>query len=410
MGLLEKLNDFFFEDVEETTPKNEVMESAVKANIITDESKPTHSNLWQYVLALNAVSNLLYAVLSSADWNTYEPKRKKVIGDIYYSLNYTPNKRQTASEFWRLVAQKLIFEQEVLIIELADKQLYVADAFDYKSGQELELKQNTFVNVQIGNTVLTSRSFKENESAILFKLPTNMYTKIAVGDMQADYKNLKDVVLKGAYKAMGTKYNLDMSAVKSGNLKDANFVNNTVAQYTRAMEQPNSVFITFSGEKLNDMTAQQRGSEVEQVLKVVENNVSLNKEILSNVARSFGIPLTFLTMEITTDDEDAKQIFMTMFVKPILSMFSERFTIFYLEKESILQGAKIEADLQTISFVDVLSKASAMDKLVSSGMYTINELREKVGDDPVESGDTRFITKNYATLESFTKGGTGDES
>lgn len=409
MGLLEKIGDFFFEDIDEDIPKNEASDSAVQANIITDEPKFISNNLWQYVLALNAVSNLLYAVLASADWNTYEQKRKKVQGDIYYSLNFTPNKRQTASEFWRLVAQKLIFNQEVLIIELADKQLFVADAFDYKTGEELILKQNTFVNVQIGNTVLTSRSFKEGESAILFRLPTNDYTKMAIGNMQADYKNLKDVVLKGAYKAMGTKYNLDMSAVKSGNLKDANFITNTVSQYTRAMEQPNSVFVTFSGEKLNDMTAQQRGSEVEQVLKVVENNVSLNKEILSNVARSYGIPLTFLTMEITTDDEDAKQVFMTMFVKPILSMFSERFTTFYLEKENILQGAKIEADLQTINFVDVLSKASSMDKLVSSGMYTINELREKVGDDAVDGGDTRFMTKNYATLESYTKGGTENE-
>lgn len=410
MGFFDKLNDFLFTEVEEEVPTNELNESPIETNVITDEVKMITGNLWQYELALNAVSNLLSAVLADADWNTYDSRKKKIKEDVFYTLNYSPNKRQTASEFWRLVAQKLIFNQECLVVELSDRQLYVADTFDYKNGDELAMKQNTFVNVTVGNVTMTNKAFKEGDSAFLLKLPLCGRTKSAMASMQQDYNNLKDVVLKGAYKAMGTKYNLDMSAVKLGNKLDQKFIDNTTKGYISAMEKPNSVFITFNGEKLNDMTAQQRGSEVEQVLKVVENNVNLNNEILNNVARAYGIPVSFITMEITTDAEDAKQTFMTMFVKPILAMISERLTLFYLEKEKILSGAKIEADLQSINFVDVLTKASSMDKLVSSGMYTINELRLKVGDDTVEGGDTRFITKNYATLASYMKGGNDSET
>ena len=104
------------------------------------------------------------------------------------------------------------------------------------------------------------------------------------------------------------------------------------------------------------------------------------------------------------------QALMTTFAKPILKMVSQAFTIFYLDKENILNGAKVEADINSILYANVLSQASAMDKLLSSGMYSINELREKVGDDTFDGGDTRYITKNYETLEDFKKGVHDDES
>lgn len=413
MGWFKDVKDFFITDMDELQARNEAPPtSAVETpQIVKDDDFLKYvSNLWQYSLALNVVSNLLGSILSDTKWETVNSNGDKVKDDVFYLLNFAPNKRQTASEFWKMFATKLVNDSEVLIVEMSDKQLYIADSYSFKNGEELSLKQNTFINVQIGNTILTNRSFKEGDSAILLKLPNRLSNTVAFANMQSDYKTLKEVVLQGAYKAMGTKYNLKVNSTKFGNKPIKEFIKDTTESYIDAMKQPNTVLVTFTGEELTDLTAQQRGSEVEQVLKVVDNNISINKEILANVARAFGIPQTFMTMDITTDDADAMQALMTTFAKPILKMVSQAFTIFYLDKENILSGAKVEADINSILYTNVLSQASAMDKLLSSGMYSINELREKVGDDTFDGGDTRYITKNYETLEDFKKGENDDES
>ena len=49
--------------------------------------------------------------------------------------------------------------------------------------------------------------------------------------------------------------------------------------------------------------------------------------------------------------------------------------------------------------------ATAVDKFIGSGAYNRNEVREMLDDDPVEDGDIYFITKNYAELSQYVKGG-----
>lgn len=412
MGLLKNTKDFFFtnySDPANAPIKKEETTAKETPDIVKDDDTYRSTYLWQFALALNNVSNLLGSILADAKWNTINSDGEKIKDDVFYTLNFSPNKRQTSSEFWKQFANKLIFDGTALIIELSDKQLYIADSYQFKNGEELALKANTFTNVQVGNSILSNRSFKEGETAILLKLPSNVTRNPSFVTMQTDYENLRQIVLQGAYKAMGTKYNLKVSATKFGNTPIKKFIKDTTDTYVESMKQPNAVFVTFNGEELQDMTAQQRGSEVEQVLKVVENNISINKEIIANVARAFGIPQAFITMEITTDSADATQIFMTTFIKPILKMISEALTIFYLDKPNILKGAKVEADINSILFVDILSKATATEKLLSSCMYNINELREKVGDDTFEGGDTRYITRNYETLEDFKKGENGND-
>lgn len=403
MSMLDSLKSFLFVDDTEDKPlfKDETTTDTT-VDGIKDSYYLNTSSTWQYYLALNRVSDLLYSSLSNVEWKTYNSKKELLKGDVYYHLNWSPNKRQTSNEFYRLVAQKLIFLQECLIVELADKQLYVADTFQFKNGVENAITANTFVNVTIGNAQL-NRSFKEGVNAIYIKYQFNDVTNSSLSSMISDYNTFKSMIIAGAEKAMGTKLNLAVESIGK-NLTYDEFLERTKKQYREELNKANSVIVTFKGETLNDLTEKQRGSEVEQVLNVVQNNVDINKEIYSNVARAYGIPQAMMNMEITTDSEDVDNIFMTQFVKPILTLLSNRFSIFYLDQESILQGAKIEADLQTINYVDVLRSASSMDKLISSGVYTINEIRGKVGDIPVKDGDTRFITKNYATLSGYVKG------
>ena len=64
--------------------------------------------------------------------------------------------------------------------------------------------------------------------------------------------------------------------------------------------------------------------------------------------------------------------------------------------------------------IDVFDIAEKIDKLIASGMYCVDELRQKLGDAELgtEESQMHFITKNYTELSevSDVKGGdTGRE-
>ena len=83
-------------------------------------------------------------------------------------------------------------------------------------------------------------------------------------------------------------------------------------------------------------------------------------------------------------------------IKFIISEFNGKF---FTEKE-ILNGDGLEANTTPIMIYNIFNSASSIDKLIASGMYTINELRLKLGDklSTEELANKHHITKNYETL------------
>lgn len=360
------------------------------------------SSSWQHEYALSVISNLLSNALINVKWKTYK-NNEIVKGEEWYRYNYSPNKKQTSAEFYSKLAERLVKDREVLIIELSNGNLYVADSFQFADGFEQSIKENTFVNVMV-DTVMLNKTFKENKNCMFIKLPklNNIYSNIAT--LEYEMNELKGLVNKGAKKALGAKYSLQTNA-QGKNSTDKEYIDKLQSIYTPLMEKENAVFLTLKGEALTDLTEKQRGSEVEQVLVALNNNITANNEILAKVGAVYGVPKAFLTGEYTQDDTAIWSLLMSQFIKPVLTTIQKKFTLFALEKETIINGGKIEADLDTIDYINVLSKSDAVDKLISSGAYTTNEVREKLGNEPIKDGDKRLITKNYAVADEVLKGG-----
>ena len=68
----------------------------------------------------------------------------------------------------------------------------------------------------------------------------------------------------------------------------------------------------------------------------------------------------------------------------------------------IQQGTYLKIDTKCIKHVDLLSVATAIDKLIGSGAFCINDIRKAVGDEPINEAwaNQHFITKNYETVEN----------
>ena len=353
---------------------------------------------WQYELAKTVVCNIATSLFENTEWQTYR-NNDQVKGDEYFRLNYALNNKETAKETFRKLTKQLVYNNKALMFETAKKEFFVADSFSFKD-KELFMKPNTFTDIRIGDETLI-RTFKENQSALLFHMrhmDDNVFEL-----MNADYANISALMEKGAKKAMGTKYALNTKA-QGSNKTDPQFIKKLQEAYLPLMEKDNAVFITYNGETLQDLTEKQRGSEVQQVLKLGENTNAINDEILKNVGRAYGIPVNFMKGEFTEDSTDVFSMMMTHFGKPLLNNFANKMTLYLMDRESILNGSRIVANLDKIRFHESLKSATAIDKLIGSGVFTINELRDKLSEDPVEDGNVRFITKNYGVLSEYVKG------
>jgi hypothetical protein len=73
--------------------------------------------------------------------------------------------------------------------------------------------------------------------------------------------------------------------------------------------------------------------------------------------------------------------------------------------EGFTQGTFIKIDTKTVKHIDLLSVATSIDKLISSGAFCINDIRVAVGDQPIDEpwAKQHFMTKNYSTVEDLLK-------
>jgi hypothetical protein len=84
-------------------------------------------------------------------------------------------------------------------------------------------------------------------------------------------------------------------------------------------------------------------------------------------------------------------------------MIQEEITAKRYGKDGFFAGAYVKIDTTTIKHIDVLSVGDNVDKLLSSGVYSVNEIRRKLGEDRVKEdfADKHFITKNYTPIEEM---------
>ena len=69
--------------------------------------------------------------------------------DVWYRLNVQPNVNQSSSEFMKLLANRLIFNGEALIIKVDNGDLFVAK--DYTKKVDAPIRKMTFSQVTVDN-------------------------------------------------------------------------------------------------------------------------------------------------------------------------------------------------------------------------------------------------------------------
>lgn len=371
----------FLESLFPTTESYRAKASTVVIDIPAD--------LYYKELAVYTASSLISNGISRSEIRVFK-KGLPIKDKDYYLLNVSPNRNETSSVFWHKIINEVIRYGEAIAVEI-NGCLYCADS--YVREWERPILGDVYSGVQIGNFTF-NRRFNWDD-VYVFRLD-DIHVRRLIDGMYDQYGKILSAAAKKLKMSNSQKYKLHIDGVKAGD-EDFNkeFEDYIKSQLKTYMESENAVYPEFDGYKLegDPVYGQSQGDS--------SSFLELKKDLFSTVAGAFHIPESMMTGNITAMDEIVGS-FLTFGVDPYADMITEA-----LNKragfENYVTGNRYEVDTRRIMHRDIFQSAAAISTLIGSGTYSIDEVREQLGEAPLGEwwSEKHFITKNYEEIEKF---------
>jgi len=332
---------------------------------------------------VNMISNAVSKCEIKTFVNNVETK-----GPEWYAWNVSPNKNQNSSNFMNKLLTKLYSDGECLVIDNA-MQFLVADSF---SMTEYALLDNVFEGVTVGDFTF-NRKFNMSE-VMYFKLSDKNIRRVLNG-IYDSYGKLISYGMKSYQKSRGNRGVLNYETIQQGNERaKADFddlMNNRFKKYFTA---ENAVLPLPKGYDYTEAASKTYSAEGTRDIR------ALTDDIRDFTAEGLNIPPALARGDIA-GIADAMTSFLTFCIDPLTDMISEEANRKRNGLAGMAKGNYLKIDTRAVLHVDVLSISTAVDKLIGSGAYSINQILKLTGDEPINEpwANQHWITKNYSTVE-----------
>lgn len=362
--------------------RNSELESLFDLDITYD----TNHRAYLKKMALETCINFIGRTISQSDFR-FMKNGKRELNDWHYLLNVRPNTDQSAADFWQDFIYKLIYENEVLVILTDNNDLLIADDF---TRDEFAVYPDIFRNVTVKDYTF-KRTFRMDE-VIYLTYNNEKLTKYMDG-MFDDFGDLFSRMIEVSLRNNQIRATVSIDSTQSLNednrTKLQKFIDKLFAAFSK-----NSVAIVpkLKGFEYNEVSnGNSNGQSIEELTK-------LKRSLIDDVADILGIPNTLIHGEMA-EYETAIKAYIKFCVNPLLKKIKDELNAKILTKEEYLKGSKIE--VKGIAEKEIIELAEAIDKLVASGTFTRNEVRELVGAERSDNTalDEYVITKNYTSVE-----------
>lgn len=338
--------------------------------------------------AIETNVNLIGRTISLAEFKfTKDKKRQK--NDFDYLLNVRPNSNQSAAEFWQDFIYTLLVENEVLVILSDNNQLLIADNF---LREKYAVYEDTFSDVEVKGYTF-KRKFKMSE-VIYITYNNEKFTKFLNG-MFTDYTELFSRMIETKMYENQIRAQAEIDTTQALDEETRGKLNGFINRMYSAFK--NSAFAIVpktKGFDYSEITANQN-----KVTKSVDEFEKLKHDLTGNVANILGIPTTLVHGDMA-EYETAIKAYIRFCIKPLIKKIKDELNAKLIPKEEYEKGLRLQ--INGVSELSPLELAESVDKLVSSGTYTRNEIREKFGDERADDPelDKYVLTKNYETVDN----------
>ncbi len=339
-------------------------------------------------LAIETCSNFIARSVSQTEFKHMQGKKRLLDSELDRIFNIRPNTDESASDFWQTVINKLIRENEVLIIPY-EKQLLVADGFHRV---ERALYPDTFEQVSIKEFTFTNKKWNMDE--VIYLTYNNAHLSKFLDGLTNDYADLFGSLIdasKRGYQIRGS-FSFDTINDPKNIDKPKDVIRRTLDVVNKSMV---AVFPIFKNSTYTEYAdGSKSGPSIDESEKV-------KRALIDNVANILGIPVNLIHGDVA-ELEDAMKAYVKFCLGPLLKKIEDELNA------KIKLGKDEKIQLRGIAIHDVIQNSEAVDKLIASGAFSRNEVRELFGMDRVDDPelDVYVLTKNYEKVDTnTTKGG-----
>lgn len=336
-------------------------------------------------MAFWSAANMIANAISKCEFKTYSGG-KEAKKEEHYLWNVEPNQNQNSSEFIHKWIAQLLRKNECLIIENAGR-LYVADSFNRTP---YALYEDLFTQVTIGDFTY-NRSFSQSE-VLYFKLSECNMRNVA-NALYDSYSRLLEYSMKTFQKSRGTKGifeygTLPPAGTDARTAFDA-LINGKISKWLNA---ESAALPMGAGQKWHELSSKTYSSDTTRDIKAQIDDIS------DFTAKCFGIPPALLRGDVQ-GTKDAVDNFLTFCIDPLVDMLQEEINRKRNGYKGMAKGNYLKIDTKQIKHVDLLSVATAIDKLIGSAAFCVNDIRELCGEEPINEpwAYQHWVTKNYET-------------
>ena len=344
--------------------------------------------------AVNIVAN----AVSKCEFKTYL-NGKEDKGKEYYLWNIEPNKNQNSSRFLNKLIAKLYRDNECLVIE-QNGQLLVADNFIRKP---YALYDDVFTQVQVEDFTF-DRPFNQSE-VLYYKLNEENIRKLING-LYESYSKLIAYSMKAYQRSRGTKgiFKYDTIPVAGTPEREAfdALINRKIKQW---MEGDNAALPLGRGQEWKEL---QHKTYTNESTRDIRAQID---DIFDFTARAFGIPPALLRGDVQDTSKAIDQL-LTFCIDPLADMLQEEINRKRNGYEGLRRGTYLKINTSCIKHIDLFDVATAIDKLIASGAFNINDVREAAGYEAIDEpwAWQHWMTKNYQKIDSALQEPEGGEN
>lgn len=352
------------------------------------------------IMAKNTVLDFVARTMSTLE---VKFKNKDGTADWEYILNVRPNNDMSAATFWEKFFYRLMDDNEVLVIFTEDNQLLIADDF---SRTEYAVYDDVFTGVTVKNYVF-QKSF--NMSDVIYIEYNNDKLDRFTKGLFEDYSELFGRIIEIAMRNNQIRGSVSINATATANeKKDENGKTRT----EKLQEYVDKIYQAFKTKSVAIVAKVKNIDYEEYTNKQGVSNQSLDElnkmktSLIDDVANAIGVPTALIYGEKAELDSNL-QAFRKLCIAPLMKKLEDELIAKIITKKEYKNGERIK--VSKVLPVSILENATQIDKIVSSGTFLRDEVREVTDYDPLSNGEGQqlIMTKNY---EKVTKGGENENA
>ncbi|MCG3418974.1 phage portal protein [Oceanobacillus jordanicus] len=367
--------------------RNSELESLFDLDLIDE----TNHRVYLKQMALETNFNFIARTISQSDFRIMK-NGKRQFDDWHYLLNVRPNTDQTAAKFWQDFIYKLLDENEVLVVLTDNNDLLIADDFERI---EYAVYPDIFRNVTVKDYTF-QRTFQMDE--VLYLTYNNKKLTKFMNGMFKDFGDLFSRMIEISMRNHQIRGTVDVDATGKLDEKNQNRLQAFIDKLFQSFKKNTVALVPkLKGFSYNEVSkGEGKGQSIDEITK-------LKKTLVDEVANILGIPTALVHGDLA-EYETSLKAYIKFCIGPLIKKIADELNAKLVEKADYLKGDKVE--VKGVTEKSAIENANNADKMVASGAWSRNDVREKFGDERVDDPrmDEYVITKNYQTLDELEGG------